>query len=79
MSLLDDIEAEIEIDGRRAYVCSACEAVRSTKDEETKQALADAFAGKLNLRAAMRVSQKYGLGVGHQGLLRHRREGHQPA
>jgi hypothetical protein len=75
MGLLDDIETEAAIGGLRDYGCTACAALERVTPEE-QQGLRDALAGRLTVRAVLRLSGKYDLGVGRAGIIKHRREGH---
>lgn len=77
MGLLDDIKAEVQMDGKRPIPCPTCDAVRAAAPAE-QEALRDAVAGMLSERAVLRLSKKHGLGIGRKSLIRHREEGHAP-
>lgn len=78
MSLLDDLETEAAKTRPREYRCSACEAIRAVPDPATREALGAALGGTMGQNAVLRLSAKHNLGIGRDGLLRHRDEGHQP-
>lgn len=81
MGLLDELreeEARSTLRGGRDYGCTACDAIRACEDNETREALSDALAGRLGVTAVLRLSARNGLGIGRDGVLRHRREDHRP-
>lgn len=80
MSLLDDLtRAEHETKtGGRWMSCSLCDLIRATEDEDTREALKAAAAGKIGIRKLYGVLHANGTGVGQKTIVRHRREEHAP-
>lgn len=77
MSLLDDLR-DTPSGGVRDYGCSACDAIRSCPEGETREELIQALAGRLSERRMLALSKRHGLGIGRAGIIKHRREDHRP-
>lgn len=77
MTMLEDL-ADAKRRSTIDRTCPLCELIQTTEDDETREELKAAAAGKIGRDTLVALLQKWETGIGKRTVIRHREEEHKP-